>query len=346
MRAALLLALLAAHLATPLCAIALNAPACGGLRLVTHAAAKFGRPLRQRADAIAGYAPRPPAPSSATRRRWLRGWLRARRRRARRNDAAALDQLCTPLEQQDAKVASGRVVFALRGRCDFARKAYNAELANAVGVVIVNARHAGQLVNMKQNDTLVAVGRAPNVTIPAVMIRFNDWQRVAKCRDAVVVTLTLDGEAVYDIDYGRDALNWAMMRGMALWILCQCGVNVVRYKRRVSESRARATAVAALPEHAFGSVEADPLLDDEPICAVCLDGFEIGESVRRLPCNHLYHRKCIDPYVLATLPFRVTHTDDGACDRWLQSSSNACPICKREVCGLPPSQSLYGSISV
>lgn len=263
-------------------AVHLDAPSrCGGSRIVTHAAAKFGRQLTPSTTSIPAYAPRPAAGTNARkRRRWLG------------RETTVLSELCTPMTNTTA--ARGRVVFALRGDCDFARKAAYAEAAGAAGVVVVNARHEGQLVNMKLNDSA-----APVVSIPTVMVRFADWARVAPCREAITVVLTNEGEARYDIDYGRDALNWAMMRGMALWILCQCGVNVVRYKRRVSESRARAVAISALPSHKFGESPDDPLLPDESVCAICLDGFENGESVRRLPCKHLYHRACIDPYVFA-----------------------------------------------
>lgn len=260
--------------------VQLNAPSrCGGAKIVTHAAAKFGRQLTLTQKSIPAYAPRAINTKARKRRSWLR------------RETTSLTELCSPLTNTSA--VHNRIIFALRGDCDFAKKASFAEAAGAAGVIIVNARHEGQLVNMKLNDT-----SAPVVTIPTVMIRFADWARIAPCRDALSVVMTNEGEARYDIDYGRDALNWAMMRGMALWILCQCGVNVVRYKRRVSERRARALAIAALPTHSFGSAPDDPLVPDESVCAVCLDGFEIDEAVRRLPCKHLYHRDCIDPYVV------------------------------------------------
>jgi hypothetical protein len=49
----------------------------------------------------------------------------------------------------------------------------------------------------------------------------------------------------------------------------------------------------------------------EPVCAVCQMPWEARECVRRLPCDHLFHRECID--------------------EWLLRSSTCCPIDKREV---------------
>jgi len=46
-------------------------------------------------------------------------------------------------------------------------------------------------------------------------------------------------------------------------------------------------------------------------CAICLDDFEPTESqVRELPCRHIFHVDCIDPFLL--------------------NNSSLCPICKRK----------------
>ncbi|CAF2124009.1 hypothetical protein BRARA_C02255 [Brassica rapa] len=53
--------------------------------------------------------------------------------------------------------------------------------------------------------------------------------------------------------------------------------------------------------------------DDSTLaCAICREDFVIGESARRLPCDHLYHHDCITP--------------------WL-TSHNTCPLCRFELPG-------------
>lgn len=37
--------------------------------------------------------------------------------------------------------------------------------------------------------------------------------------------------------------------------------------------------------------------DGLPSCAVCLCAYEEGEMMRRLPCNHEFHLKCIDQWL-------------------------------------------------
>ncbi|ORX90034.1 hypothetical protein K493DRAFT_63170 [Basidiobolus meristosporus CBS 931.73] len=46
----------------------------------------------------------------------------------------------------------------------------------------------------------------------------------------------------------------------------------------------------------------------QSVCAVCLDDFKVGDEVRELPCCHIYHVDCIDP--------------------WLTTKSGTCPMCK------------------
>eukprot|EP00184_Porphyridium_aerugineum_P006606 CAMPEP_0184699488 /NCGR_PEP_ID=MMETSP0313-20130426/5744_1 /TAXON_ID=2792 /ORGANISM="Porphyridium aerugineum, Strain SAG 1380-2" /LENGTH=459 /DNA_ID=CAMNT_0027158591 /DNA_START=313 /DNA_END=1692 /DNA_ORIENTATION=- len=296
---------------------------------------------------------------------------------------------------QDIARAKGSIVVLVRGNCEFGKKVYNMQQAGALGVVVVNFKSEGErLANMKLNESS-SIG---TIIIPSLMVSWNEWELISKCReDNVTLSFTADGEAAFDMDYGRDALNWAMMRGMGLWILFQCGVNMVRLKRRHSEMTARVDAIEALPvctysrarreaasmsatgavrsgqqvsnRHAdsggrhtassshvhdggessddnedetirltgqglnadtsvtmVGTTQGSSEEDDEPICAICLDGFQDGDLVRQLECNHLYHKTCIDP--------------------WLHQSS-ACPTCKRDISNLPPAPSnAYGSLNV
>ena len=51
---------------------------------------------------------------------------------------------------------------------------------------------------------------------------------------------------------------------------------------------------------------------EQQSCAICLDDYVVNTTpVRHLPCNHIYHPHCIDPF--------------------LQTRSSLCPLCKRSV---------------
>jgi hypothetical protein len=56
-----------------------------------------------------------------------------------------------------------------------------------------------------------------------------------------------------------------------------------------------------------GEVVRAPRFDD---CAICLEAVAAGDRVRRLPCAHAYHARCVD--------------------RWLASNAR-CPTCNASV---------------
>lgn len=299
---------------------------CGGSRIVTHAAAKFGASLTATASPLPIYVPRRKGSSSAD-----------------------PDFLCIPPSpsknsKNSNEDAHGRVMLVLRGGCEFAKKVRIAQNMGAAGIIIINGHRDNALVTMKLNDTAI-----DDITIPSVMIRFAEWKKISRCvlspetmmpstkqqetasitgitSSDVQVRLTRKGQAVYDVEYGRDALNWAMVRGVILWVLCQWGISIVRYRRRISESRRRADAITnVLPSHKFGTRPAE-MEDDDEVCAICLEPMRLNENVVSLPnCTHTYHDTCI-------------YT-------WLERSSNVCPVCKRTVEGLPAitPEASYGS---
>jgi len=46
----------------------------------------------------------------------------------------------------------------------------------------------------------------------------------------------------------------------------------------------------------------------DQMCSICTDEFELGEDIRLLPCNHMFHPACVDP--------------------WLLDISGTCPLCR------------------
>lgn len=62
-------------------------------------------------------------------------------------------------------------------------------------------------------------------------------------------------------------------------------------------------------------------LNTDSHCPVCKDKFELGSEARQMPCNHIYHPGCIEPWL-------VQH--------------NSCPVCRLE---LPAQGTSRGSSS-
>ncbi|WVQ74747.1 hypothetical protein IAR50_004352 [Cryptococcus sp. DSM 104548] len=82
------------------------------------------------------------------------------------------------------------------------------------------------------------------------------------------------------------------------------------------------------PQDTPGSV-GDGGTDEEQQCPICLVEFEDGDDLRVLPCErtHMYHRACIDP--------------------WLLRVSGSCPLCRKDFKNpQPPSSPLTATATV
>ncbi|XP_022736897.1 uncharacterized protein LOC111289824 isoform X2 [Durio zibethinus] len=69
--------------------------------------------------------------------------------------------------------------------------------------------------------------------------------------------------------------------------------------------------VESLPVKVYN--KSDKLQNDEAAqCYICLVEYEQGDSMRILPCNHEFHRICID--------------------KWLKEIHRVCPLCRGDIC--------------
>merc|ERR1712080_408814 len=92
----------------------------------------------------------------------------------------------------------------------------------------------------------------------------------------------------------------------------------IQDRRRERRHRLPKSSLKKIPTRKFA-------LGDEvhyETCCICLDDYELGDKLRILPCDHAYHMKCIDP--------------------WLLKNKRVCPQCRKKVFAsgeVPPSDS-------
>jgi hypothetical protein len=97
----------------------------------------------------------------------------------------------------------------------------------------------------------------------------------------------------------------AVIGSSLLVLLVFVGVRVGRDRRRRRRNRLSRQRLKQLPTKQFQKG------DEYDVCAICLDDYEEGDTLRILPCNHAYHCQCVDP--------------------WLTNTKRVCPLCKRRV---------------
>ncbi|KAH7424359.1 hypothetical protein KP509_11G004200 [Ceratopteris richardii] len=77
--------------------------------------------------------------------------------------------------------------------------------------------------------------------------------------------------------------------------------------------RASNKVIESIPVKLFQKVDFLINNEERPLqCHICLAEYEEGDNLRVLPCNHEYHKVCID--------------------KWLREVHRICPLCRRDVC--------------
>ncbi|CAM4741859.1 unnamed protein product [Rotaria magnacalcarata] len=186
--------------------------------------------------------------------------------------------------------------------CDFDLKVLNAQNANFSAVIIYN-----------YDDTLITMGpHGRDIKIPSTLITHSDGISI------IVNYVYNDSSATSTPQFRIKISTEQLFRFGAYLIPFICIISVsfislivfalVRcYIQRRRSRRHR------LPRSALKQLKIKKFVkgDRWEVCAVCLDDFEEGAKLRILPCDHAYHMKCIDP--------------------WLVNNRRQCPICKRYV---------------
>ncbi|KAI0011720.1 hypothetical protein F4779DRAFT_571859 [Xylariaceae sp. FL0662B] len=81
--------------------------------------------------------------------------------------------------------------------------------------------------------------------------------------------------------------------------------------------RERTSTPEARPNNPPGAAVAEnpsnaaPAIDEHIGCSICTEDFTVGQDVRVLPCDHRFHPRCVDP--------------------WLVNVSGTCPLCRLDL---------------
>jgi len=188
-------------------------------------------------------------------------------------------------------------VIARYGGCTFEEKVRNAMNANYSAAIVYNV----------DSNKVIQMGGADDTLIPSVFIGYTAGKDIlthfafnVNPKFRVIVT---DDEP---FDINAYLLPFAIVVGICFVIM----LAIVLFKcfqdrRRRMRHRLPKSALKKLPIHKFKN--GDPF----ETCCICLDDFEEGEKLRILPCDHGYHSKCIDS--------------------WLVKHKRICPQCRKRV---------------
>ncbi|XP_063918395.1 E3 ubiquitin-protein ligase RNF13-like isoform X2 [Zophobas morio] len=187
--------------------------------------------------------------------------------------------------------------YTEKRNCSFEQKVRTGQAAGYDAVVVHNV-NSNQLVPMSaKNDT--------GINIPSVFVSESSGLMLKKIYADPKYFIVITGESPFNIQTHL-LIPFAIVVGicfivMIIFLVVKC----IKDRRRQRRHRLPTSTLNKIPICKYQ--KGDPY----ETCAICLDDYIEGEKLRVLPCNHVYHTKCIDP--------------------WLTKNRRVCPICKRKV---------------
>ncbi|KAM9169815.1 RING finger protein 148 [Pangshura tecta] len=214
---------------------------------------------------------------------------------------------CNPLTNFSRPVNSETwIALIMRGHCTFTKKIHVAAERGAVGVIIYN--HAG----------------TGNGVFPMIYLGSEDIVAImiGNLKGTDILHLIQNGiQVIIGIEVGKHYGSWMNH----YWgSLLSCTLVTVAYftfycagRLRIARTRIRRCQQLTDVKKAIGQLELRILKEgdkeadtDGENCVVCLEVYTPKDVVRILRCSHIFHRKCIDPWLL---------------------KHRTCPVCKCDI---------------
>ncbi|XP_038652133.1 E3 ubiquitin-protein ligase RNF130 isoform X4 [Scyliorhinus canicula] len=198
-----------------------------------------------------------------------------------------------------------------RGNCTFKQKILRAAAQKAAAVVIYHNVSDERPITMSHKGT---------GNIVAIMISERRGREILSYveKNLTVLMSIAVGTAHYP-QYSRGSLVFVSISFIVLMIISLAWlifyfIQKFRYanvrgrnQRQLGDVARKATSKLITRTVRKGDKETDPEYDH---CAVCIEGYKSKDVVRILPCKHVFHKQCVDP--------------------WLNEHCT-CPICKLNI---------------
>ncbi|XP_007474240.1 E3 ubiquitin-protein ligase RNF130 isoform X2 [Monodelphis domestica] len=191
------------------------------------------------------------------------------------------------------------IALLQRGNCTFKEKISRAALHNAIAVVIYNN---------KSNEETVTMTHQGTGDIVAVMItelRGKDILSYLEKNISVQMTIAV-GTRIPAKNFSRGSLVFVSISFIVLMIISSAWlifyfIQKIRYtnardrnQRRLGDAAKKAISKLTTRTVKKGDKETDPDFDH---CAVCIESYKQNDIVRILPCKHVFHKSCVDPWL-------------------------------------------------
>ncbi|XP_026199072.1 E3 ubiquitin-protein ligase RNF130 isoform X2 [Anabas testudineus] len=190
------------------------------------------------------------------------------------------------------------VALLQRGNCTFKEKILKAAAFNATAVLIYN----------NSTDKTVRMGHEGTGDTVAVMITEAYGKEILAHleRNLTVLVSVVVGQRGPTKNINRGSLVFVSISFIVLMIISSAWlifyfIQKIRYsssrdrsQRRLGDAAKKAIGKLTTRTVKKGDKETDP---DFNHCAVCIEAYQLNDVVRILPCKHVFHKVCVDPWL-------------------------------------------------
>ncbi|KAM6949043.1 RING finger protein 150-like [Aplochiton taeniatus] len=212
-------------------------------------------------------------------------------------------QACDPNTRFSVPVDGGSwIALIARGNCTYREKIRHAASQNASAIVIFNVGSANA------NDT-ITMPHSGTGDVVAIMIPEPKGREVTLLLErnvTVTVHITI-GTRNLQKYVSRTSVVFVSISFIVLMIISLAWlvfyyIQRFRYanardrnQRRLGDAAKKAISKLQVRTIRKGDQETESDFDN---CAVCIEGYKPNDLVRILPCRHLFHKSCVDPWLL------------------------------------------------
>ncbi|KAK3777070.1 hypothetical protein RRG08_008917 [Elysia crispata] len=195
------------------------------------------------------------------------------------------------------------IALVERGECDFTDKLRTATVLHKASALIIYDNETSKNTFMRHKDVqknvAIFISRGEGLTLVKLLeqginveINIRRGDRNFRTEDgnknnSSVLFLSISFSVVVII-----AVAWLMYYY----------IRKFRYshaKERLAKRLARAAkkAIAKIPQKTLNAGDKE-LEGDFDQCAVCIEPYKDGDIIRLMPCRHVFHKSCVDPWLL------------------------------------------------
>ncbi|XP_031704056.1 E3 ubiquitin-protein ligase RNF128-like [Anarrhichthys ocellatus] len=192
------------------------------------------------------------------------------------------------------------IALVKRGNCTFSQKINAAKRQGAAGVVVYNMDGSGNSTNHMAHSDATGI-----VTI-----------MIGNSQGMEIVRLVINGTDVRMlIDLGSPHgtwmdTYWLYFLSIAFFIVTAASIayfvfisanrlySLNAHRRTERKLKSEATKAIGLLQVRKLKTGDEETTSDSHVCAVCIESYKAGEVVTVLTCDHIFHKACIEPWLL------------------------------------------------